>query len=148
MPLVTRGVVGEVLVLGGTYAGSVYTLLSSSISLKLGATNFDLPYMDKSKVAGRDVPPRHIRAQNFRRDAEKPNKTKAKGKSNESSSSRRILIDPNVPSCTRGFINVVDAFGAAHDLDNMVKANLAEAENQSQNDNTQGTDSQTDGATA
>uniref|UniRef100_M1DX06 Integrase core domain containing protein n=1 Tax=Solanum tuberosum TaxID=4113 RepID=M1DX06_SOLTU len=99
--------------------------------------------MAKSKVAGRDVPPRHIRAQNFSRDAEKPNKTKAKSKSKEARSSRRIPIDLNLPSWTRGFINVVHAFGAAHDLDNMVKANLtaaAEAENQSQNGNTQGTD--------
>uniref|UniRef100_M1DHP5 Integrase core domain containing protein n=1 Tax=Solanum tuberosum TaxID=4113 RepID=M1DHP5_SOLTU len=107
--------------------------------------------MARSKVAGRDVPPRHIIAQNFRRDEEKPIKTKAKSKSKESSSSRMISIDPNVPSWTQGFINVVHAFGVAHDLDNMVKANLAataKAENQSQNDNTQGTDAQTDAETA
>uniref|UniRef100_M1DHP8 Uncharacterized protein n=1 Tax=Solanum tuberosum TaxID=4113 RepID=M1DHP8_SOLTU len=105
--------------------------------------------MAKSNVAGRDLSPRHIRAQNFKRDAEKPNKTKAKSKSKEASSSRRIPIDPNVPSWTRGFINVVHSFGATHGLDNMVKVNLtaaAEAENQSQNANTQSTDAQTDGA--
>uniref|UniRef100_M1DK74 Integrase core domain containing protein n=1 Tax=Solanum tuberosum TaxID=4113 RepID=M1DK74_SOLTU len=107
--------------------------------------------MGRSKVAERDVPPQHIRAQNFRRDAEKSNNTKAKSKSKDASSSRRIPIDPNVPSWTQGFINVVHAFGTTHDLDNMVKANLAaaaEAENPSQNDNTHGTDAQTDGATA
>jgi len=79
-----------------------------------------------------------------------PNKTKEKRKCKEASSSRRIPIDPNVPSWTQGFINVVHAFRAVHDLDNMVKANLAaaaEAENQSQNDNTQGTDAQADEAT-
>uniref|UniRef100_M1DZW4 Integrase core domain containing protein n=1 Tax=Solanum tuberosum TaxID=4113 RepID=M1DZW4_SOLTU len=51
---------------------------------------------------GRDVPPRHIRALKFKRDAEKPNKTKAKSNSKETSSSRRIPIDPVVPSWARG----------------------------------------------
>jgi len=99
--------------------------------------------MGRSKVAGSDVPPQHIREQNFWRDAENPNNTKAKSKNKEARSSRSIPIDLNLPSWTRGFINVVHAFGAAHDFDNMVKANLtaaAEAENQSQNGNTQGTD--------
>uniref|UniRef100_M1DJM1 Uncharacterized protein n=1 Tax=Solanum tuberosum TaxID=4113 RepID=M1DJM1_SOLTU len=54
--------------------------------------------MVRSKVAGRDLPPRHIRSQKFRRDAEKPNKTKAKAKSKEANSSRRITTDPTVPS--------------------------------------------------
>uniref|UniRef100_M1D8T1 Integrase core domain containing protein n=1 Tax=Solanum tuberosum TaxID=4113 RepID=M1D8T1_SOLTU len=40
---VARGAVGDVLVAGGTYAGSFYVSVSSSINLKLGATDFDLP---------------------------------------------------------------------------------------------------------
>ena len=43
VPLVARGAVGEVFVLGGTYAGSFSMSVSSSINLKLGATYFDLP---------------------------------------------------------------------------------------------------------
>ena len=43
VPLVARGAVGEVLVLGGMYAGSFSVSVSSSINLKLRATYFDLP---------------------------------------------------------------------------------------------------------
>uniref|UniRef100_M1DS86 Uncharacterized protein n=1 Tax=Solanum tuberosum TaxID=4113 RepID=M1DS86_SOLTU len=105
----------------------------------------------RSKVAGRDVPPRHIRSQKFRRYAKKPNKTKEKTKSKEASSSRRISIEPTVPSWARGFITMILNFGAACDLDAMIMANIAaaaEAENQSQKEDTPGTDSQTYGATA
>uniref|UniRef100_M1DM86 Uncharacterized protein n=1 Tax=Solanum tuberosum TaxID=4113 RepID=M1DM86_SOLTU len=106
--------------------------------------------MVRSKVAGIDIPPRHIRSQKFRREAEKPNKTKAKTKSKEASSSRRIPTDPTVPSWARGFINVIHTFGPSHDFDEMIMCNLAtttEVENQSQKEDTPGTDAQTDGAT-
>uniref|UniRef100_M1DMU0 Integrase core domain containing protein n=1 Tax=Solanum tuberosum TaxID=4113 RepID=M1DMU0_SOLTU len=63
---------------------------------------------------------------------------------------RGSRLDPRLVdrSTARGWV-LVD--GTSHDLDNMVKANIAvaaEADNPSQNDNTQGTDAQTDGATA
>ena len=101
------------------------------------------------------MPPRHIKAQNSRRDAGTSDHLKARSENKKASSSRRIPINPNVPLWARGFINVMHAFGAAHDLDNMANANIAAAteantdnENQSQNDNTPGTDAQTDRATA
>uniref|UniRef100_M1E1D0 Uncharacterized protein n=1 Tax=Solanum tuberosum TaxID=4113 RepID=M1E1D0_SOLTU len=104
--------------------------------------------MARLKVAGRSMPPRHIRAQKFRRNAKSENKT--------ASSRRRVQIDPNVPSWTRGFINAIHAFKATHEIENMVEANIAieteaehkEKEEKGQNDNTPSTDAQKNGATA
>uniref|UniRef100_M1DHG1 Uncharacterized protein n=1 Tax=Solanum tuberosum TaxID=4113 RepID=M1DHG1_SOLTU len=99
------------------------------------------------------MPPRHIGSQNSRRDAGTTDHPKARSENKKASSSRRIPIDLNVPVWARGFINVVHPFGVAHDLDNIAKANIAateanaDNENQSHNDNTLGTDAQTDGAT-
>uniref|UniRef100_M1DYA3 Uncharacterized protein n=1 Tax=Solanum tuberosum TaxID=4113 RepID=M1DYA3_SOLTU len=108
----------------------------------------DFADMAKPKVAGSNMPPRHIRAQKFRRTARSKNKT--------ASSKRKMSIDPNVPLWDRGFTNAIHAFVAAHELDNMIKANIAaedeaerkEKENQKENDNTPGTDAQVDDATS
>uniref|UniRef100_M1DHQ8 Uncharacterized protein n=1 Tax=Solanum tuberosum TaxID=4113 RepID=M1DHQ8_SOLTU len=111
--------------------------------------------MARPKVPGRNMPLQYIRAQNSRKDAGKTDHTKARSENKKAGSSKRIPIDPNVPSWARGFINVIHAFGASNDLDIMTKANItaaAEADpdikTQSQNDNSLGTDAQTDGATA
>uniref|UniRef100_M1DX07 Uncharacterized protein n=1 Tax=Solanum tuberosum TaxID=4113 RepID=M1DX07_SOLTU len=105
------------------------------------------PVVSIPKVTGRNVPPRHIRAQNSRRDAGTTDQPKARSENKKASSSRRIPIDSNVPLWARGFINAIHAFGEAHDLNNMAKANIdttTEAntnnENQSRNDNTPSTD--------
>uniref|UniRef100_M1DE54 Integrase core domain containing protein n=1 Tax=Solanum tuberosum TaxID=4113 RepID=M1DE54_SOLTU len=73
--------------------------------------------MARPKVAGRNMPPRHIRAQKFRRTARSENKT--------DSSRRRIPIDPKAPSWARGFSNAIHAFMATHEFDNMIEANIA-----------------------
>uniref|UniRef100_M1DQC0 Uncharacterized protein n=1 Tax=Solanum tuberosum TaxID=4113 RepID=M1DQC0_SOLTU len=89
------------------------------------------------------------------RDAGTTDHPKARSENKKAISSRRIPIDPNVPLWARGFINMIHAFGAAHHLDNMAKAKIDAAtekntdnENQSQNDNTPGTDAQRHGATS
>uniref|UniRef100_M1DJ64 Integrase core domain containing protein n=1 Tax=Solanum tuberosum TaxID=4113 RepID=M1DJ64_SOLTU len=113
------------------------------------------PHMARPKVAGRNMPPRHIRAQNSKRDAGTTDHTKVRSENKKASSSRRIPIDPNAPLWARGFINAIHSFGEAHDLDKMVEANIAteveaeskEKENLKQTDNTPDTDAQTDGGT-
>lgn len=42
---VEQGVVGDVLVVGGTYEGSFSASVSSSISLKVGVKDFELPLL-------------------------------------------------------------------------------------------------------
>lgn len=48
-----------------------------------------------------------------------------KGEKKEGSSSRRILINPNVSLWARVFINAIHALVADHDVDNMIKVNIA-----------------------
>uniref|UniRef100_M1DY54 Integrase core domain containing protein n=1 Tax=Solanum tuberosum TaxID=4113 RepID=M1DY54_SOLTU len=104
--------------------------------------------MARLKAARRNMPPRHIRPQQFRRTD--------KSESTEASSSRKIHSDTDVPSWARQFVNAIHAFKAVHDLDNMVEENIIteaeverkENENLKQTNNNLGTDAQTNGETA
>jgi len=99
--------------------------------------------MARSKVAGRNDPPRHIRAREFKKDEKKAELARQRKYTNEARAKRRIPIDPNVPSWARSFVNAIRAFGAAQEIDQMIAANLAaeakaEANNEDQNNNTPG----------
>uniref|UniRef100_M1DLU3 Uncharacterized protein n=1 Tax=Solanum tuberosum TaxID=4113 RepID=M1DLU3_SOLTU len=89
--------------------------LISSIGRELDG--FQAKDMARPKVEGRNMPPRHIREQKFGRTTGSKNK--------KANSSRRMPIDPNVPSWSRGLINAIHAFKAAHEIDKMVEANIA-----------------------
>lgn len=63
--------------------------------------------MSRPKVEGRNMPPKHIRAANFRKSVRKAETLKKEG------TSRRISpVDPNVPLWARGFVIAIYAFKA------------------------------------
>uniref|UniRef100_M1DEK4 Integrase core domain containing protein n=1 Tax=Solanum tuberosum TaxID=4113 RepID=M1DEK4_SOLTU len=75
--------------------------------------------MARPKVAGRIMPPRQIRAKNFRKDTNEVNPPKMGSEGKHPSSSKiSVPRDPNVPSWTRAFYTALHSFLAAHDLDN------------------------------
>uniref|UniRef100_M1DNS1 Uncharacterized protein n=1 Tax=Solanum tuberosum TaxID=4113 RepID=M1DNS1_SOLTU len=81
--------------------------------------------MARPKVTGRNMSPQHIKAHNSTRDPGTTDHPKARSENKKASSSKRIPIDPIVPSWARMYINAIHAFGAAHNLDNMAKTNTA-----------------------
>uniref|UniRef100_M1DAN9 Uncharacterized protein n=1 Tax=Solanum tuberosum TaxID=4113 RepID=M1DAN9_SOLTU len=96
--------------------------------------------MGRSKVAGRYMPPRHVNARDFKRDEKIAELTKERRESKKASASRRIPIDPAIPSWRRGLYTAANSFLVAHEVDRMVEANIvAEARtnehNETQNDN-------------
>uniref|UniRef100_M1DBP0 Uncharacterized protein n=1 Tax=Solanum tuberosum TaxID=4113 RepID=M1DBP0_SOLTU len=100
--------------------------------------------MARPKVAGRNDPPRHIRAGEFKKDEKKAELARQRKYTKEARAKRRIPIDPNVPLWDRSFVNAIHAFGEAHEIDQMIAANLAaeanaKANNENQNNNTLGT---------
>uniref|UniRef100_M1DP16 Uncharacterized protein n=1 Tax=Solanum tuberosum TaxID=4113 RepID=M1DP16_SOLTU len=97
--------------------------------------------MARPKVAGRNDPPRHIRAREFKNDEKKAVLARQRKYTKESRVKRRIPIDPNVPPWARSLVNAIRAFGAAHEIDQMIAAYpaaeaKAEANNEDQNNNT------------
>jgi len=84
--------------------------------------------MTTPKVAGRDMPPRKIRAKNFSKNTKAiyPPKMDNEGKK-PSTSKRTNPRDPTIPSWSRGFFTAIHSFLAAHDLDNLSKSAAAES---------------------
>uniref|UniRef100_M1DZ00 Uncharacterized protein n=1 Tax=Solanum tuberosum TaxID=4113 RepID=M1DZ00_SOLTU len=96
--------------------------------------------MARPKVVGTDMPPRHIRARDFKKDEKIVESKKERRESKKASSSRRVPIDPTIPSWKRRVYTAIDSFLVSHDGDRMVSANIAtEAKanehNENQNDN-------------
>uniref|UniRef100_M1DPV1 Uncharacterized protein n=1 Tax=Solanum tuberosum TaxID=4113 RepID=M1DPV1_SOLTU len=92
--------------------------------------------MARPKVTGRDMPPRHIRARDFKRDEKVAGLAKERRESKTASSSRRVPIDPTIPSWKRGFYKAINFFFVSHDMDIMVAATIAaEARSNEQNEN-------------
>uniref|UniRef100_M1DC18 Uncharacterized protein n=1 Tax=Solanum tuberosum TaxID=4113 RepID=M1DC18_SOLTU len=96
--------------------------------------------MGKPKVVGRDMPPRHVRATDFKRDEKIAKLTKERRESKKASASGRIPIDPTMPSWRRRLYTAANSFLAAHDVDRMVEAKVAaeartKEHNETQNDN-------------
>uniref|UniRef100_M1DSH1 Uncharacterized protein n=1 Tax=Solanum tuberosum TaxID=4113 RepID=M1DSH1_SOLTU len=96
--------------------------------------------MARPKVAGRDMPSRHVRARGFKRDQKIPELAKERTESKKASSNRRVPIDPTIPSWKRGVYMAINSFLASHDVDRMGVANITTEDkenehNESQNDN-------------
>uniref|UniRef100_M1D814 Uncharacterized protein n=1 Tax=Solanum tuberosum TaxID=4113 RepID=M1D814_SOLTU len=83
--------------------------------------------MGRPKFAGRNMSPRHIRARNFERDAKKAEIAKERRENKKAGRSRRIPIDPTIPSWKHGFFTAIHSFLVAHDLDNYRKSVAAES---------------------
>jgi len=66
--------------------------------------------MARPKVAERDVPPRHVRARDFKRDEKIAKLAKERRESKKASSSRKVPIDPTIPSWKRGVYTVINSF--------------------------------------
>uniref|UniRef100_M1DQT4 Uncharacterized protein n=1 Tax=Solanum tuberosum TaxID=4113 RepID=M1DQT4_SOLTU len=96
--------------------------------------------MVRLKVAGNEMPPRQVRARDFKRDEKIAELAKEIRESKKASSSRRVPIDPTIPSLKCGVCTAVNSFLASHDVDRMVAASIvaetrASEHNENQNDN-------------
>uniref|UniRef100_M1DZT9 Integrase core domain containing protein n=1 Tax=Solanum tuberosum TaxID=4113 RepID=M1DZT9_SOLTU len=106
-----------------------------------GMTTINKAEMAGPKVTGRDMPPRHVRAQEFKRDEKKAELARQRKHTEEAKAKRQIPIDINEPPWARSSVNAIWAYGAAHEIDQMIAANLAaeakaKANNKDQNNNT------------
>jgi len=69
--------------------------------------------MARPKFAGRDDPPRHVRAREFRKEENRAEMVKQRNYTKEARKKRRIPFDPNVHPCHRSLVNAWHAFRAA-----------------------------------
>uniref|UniRef100_M1DHU2 Integrase core domain containing protein n=1 Tax=Solanum tuberosum TaxID=4113 RepID=M1DHU2_SOLTU len=93
----------------------------------------DRNQMARLKVAGRNRPPRHIRAINFKKDEKATNQYKPDNEGKKPSANRKTNPrDPTVPSWRRGFFTAIHSFLAAHDFDNLSKSAAAESSEEAQ----------------
>uniref|UniRef100_M1DCH6 Uncharacterized protein n=1 Tax=Solanum tuberosum TaxID=4113 RepID=M1DCH6_SOLTU len=100
--------------------------------------------MARPKVAGRDDPPRHVRAREFRKEEKRAEMARKRKYTKEARKKRRITFDLNVRPCDRSLVNAVHAFRATHEINQMIAANLAieakaKANSGDKNDNALGT---------
>uniref|UniRef100_M1D996 Uncharacterized protein n=1 Tax=Solanum tuberosum TaxID=4113 RepID=M1D996_SOLTU len=100
--------------------------------------------MARPKVTGRNDPPRRIKAREFKNDEKKAELARQRKYTKEAREKRRIPIDPNVPPWARSLVNAIQAFRAAHEIDQIIAVNLAAeakavANNEDQINNTPGT---------
>uniref|UniRef100_M1DSM4 Uncharacterized protein n=1 Tax=Solanum tuberosum TaxID=4113 RepID=M1DSM4_SOLTU len=81
--------------------------------------------MARPKIRGRDDPPRHIRAREFRKDEKRAELARQRKYTKEAREKRQIHFDLNVRPCDRSLVNAIHAFRAAQEIDQMIIANLA-----------------------
>jgi len=81
--------------------------------------------MARPKVIGRDDPPMHIGAREFRHDEKRAELARQRKYTKEARKTRRIPFDLNVRPCDRSLVNAIHAFRAAQEIDQMIVANLA-----------------------
>uniref|UniRef100_M1DT59 Uncharacterized protein n=1 Tax=Solanum tuberosum TaxID=4113 RepID=M1DT59_SOLTU len=81
--------------------------------------------MARPKVTGRDDPPMHIGAREFRHDEKRAELARQRKYTKEARKKRRIPFDLNVRPCDRSLVNAIHAFRAAHEIDHMIATNLA-----------------------
>uniref|UniRef100_M1DS33 Uncharacterized protein n=1 Tax=Solanum tuberosum TaxID=4113 RepID=M1DS33_SOLTU len=96
--------------------------------------------MARPNVAGRNMPPRHKRARDFKRDEKIVELAKERRESKKASSSKRVPIDPTIPLWKRGVYTGINSFLESHEGDKTVAANIAaenkaNEHNENQNDN-------------
>uniref|UniRef100_M1DJM5 Uncharacterized protein n=1 Tax=Solanum tuberosum TaxID=4113 RepID=M1DJM5_SOLTU len=100
--------------------------------------------MARLKVAGRDDPPRHARAREFRKEEKRAKMARQRKYTKEAREKRRIPFDHNVRPCGRSLVNAIHSFRASQEIDQMIATNIdiedkAKANNGDQNDNALGT---------
>ncbi|XP_049357897.1 uncharacterized protein LOC125822529 [Solanum verrucosum] len=84
--------------------------------------------MDRTNVAGRDMPPQQTKAKNFKKNTNETNPPETDNEGKKPSASKRTNPrDTTIPSWRRRFFTTIHSFLVAHDLDNLSKSVTAES---------------------